>query len=128
MHLMIEKGVRGGVSTIVTRYDKANNKYMSDYDPKEKSVYLLDLDANNLYGWAMSQPLPTDTFTWVSKEDLDELSIKVMELEKNAPSGYILEVDLEIPKDKHDYFNHYVPAPEHMEITKDMLSPSTLTA
>ena len=123
MHLMIEKGVRGGVSTIVTRYDKANNKYMPDYDPKEKSVYLLDLDANNLYGWAMSQPLPTDTFTWVSEEDLDELSDKIMELEKNAQCGYILEVDLEIPEDKHDYFNHYVPAPEHMEVTEDMLSP-----
>ena len=89
MHLMIEEGVRGGVSTIVTRHAKANNKYMPEYDPKEKSIYLLDLDANNLYGWAMSQPLPTDTFSWVSEEDFDQLYGKVMELDKNAPIGYI---------------------------------------
>ena len=123
MHLMIEEGVRGGVSTIVTRYAKANNKYMAEYDPEEKSLYLLDLDANNLYGWAMSQPLPTDTFTWVSEEDLHQLYSKVMELDKNAPNGYILEVDLEIPEDKHDYFNQYVPAPQHMQVAEDMLSP-----
>ena len=55
MHLLIEKGVRGGISTIITRYAKANNKYMgAEFNEKEESVYLLDLDANNLYGWAMS--------------------------------------------------------------------------
>ena len=43
-------GVRGGVSTITTRYYRANNKYLSWYEPNKKMVYLLDLDANNLYG------------------------------------------------------------------------------
>ena len=55
MHLMVEKGVRGGISTKVTRYAEANNKYMGeDYNENADSIYLLDLDANNFYGWAMS--------------------------------------------------------------------------
>ena len=123
MHLMIEKGVRGGVSTISTRYAKANNSYMADYDKDKPPVYLLDLDANNLYGWAMSQPLPTHGFKWSSEEKIEELSTTIMDVAENDPTGYILEVDLEIPEDKHDYFNHYVPAPEHITVTEDMLSP-----
>ena len=60
---MVEEGVRGGVSTIITRHAKANNKYMGEnFDREAESVYLMDLDANNLYGWAMSQSLPTDDF------------------------------------------------------------------
>ena len=126
MHLMVEKGVRGGVSTIVTRYCKANNKYMPEgqYNPNEESVYMLDLDANNLYGWAMSQPLPTHSFLWVTEEDkLEELHKKILQLKPDADEGYILEVDLEIPLDLHDHFNEYAPAPEHMSVKKDMLSP-----
>ena len=123
MHLLIEKGVRGGISTIVTRYAKANNKYMgAKFNEKEESVYLLDLDANNLYGWAMSQPLPTDTFTWVLEEDLVKLQDTILNLEEDSPTGFILEVDLEVPEDMHDYFNEYVPAPEHFKVTSNMLS------
>ena len=63
MLLMVEKGIRGGVSSIMHRYAKANNKYMGeDYNPAESSKYLQYLDANNLYGWAMSRPLPTKGF------------------------------------------------------------------
>ena len=89
---------------------------------RKESVYLLDLDANNLYGWAMSQPLPTDTFTWVLEEDLVKLQDTILNLEEDSPTGFILEVDLEVPEDMHDYFNEYVPAPEHFKVTSDMLS------
>ena len=125
MHLMVEEGVRGGVSTIITRHAKANNKYMGEnFDREAESVYLLDLDANNLYEWAMSQSLPTDDFQWVLDEEIEELQANIMKLDPDFERGYILEVDLEIPEDKHDFFNQYVPAPEHVEVNISMLSPA----
>ena len=52
MYLLIEKGLREGISYIAKRYAKANNKYMKDYDPKKPSKFITYLDRNNLYGWA----------------------------------------------------------------------------
>ena len=60
--LMVEKGIRGGICHAIHRYAKANNKYMKNYDEKEESSYMQYLDANNLYGWAMSQKLPVSSF------------------------------------------------------------------
>ena len=63
---MVEKGIRGVVSMISTRYGKANNKYMGDkFDASEPSKYITYLDANNLYGWAISKLLPTHGFEWM---------------------------------------------------------------
>jgi hypothetical protein len=61
MYLLTERGIRGGISTITKRYAIANNKYMANYDPNKKSKFIIYEDANNLYGWAMSQPLPSVT-------------------------------------------------------------------
>ena len=66
MFQFIEKGMRGGVSYIANRYGKANNKYMNKYNEKAPSKYIMYLDANNLYGWAMSQYLPTGNFRWMT--------------------------------------------------------------
>ena len=66
MFQFIEKGMRGGTSYIANRYGKANNKYMKTYDKKAPSKYIMYLDANNLYGWAMSQYLPTGGFRWMT--------------------------------------------------------------
>ena len=67
MLLMVEKGTRGGICQAIHRYAKANNKYMKNYDKDIISSYLMYLDANNLYGWAMSQKLPVNGFKWVEK-------------------------------------------------------------
>ena len=66
MILMFERGIRGGITQSINRWAKANSPCMgSKFDPNEKTNYLQYLDANNLYGWAMSQPLPTRGFRWV---------------------------------------------------------------
>ena len=73
MYQMVETGLRGGVSYIANRYPKPNNKYLSDYDKNKDSSYLMYLDANNLYGWAMSQHLPTGRFKWLKEDKWDDI-------------------------------------------------------
>ena len=70
MILIVEKGTRGGIYQAIHRYAKANNKYMKNYDRYIISSYLMYLDANNLYGWAMSEKLPVNGFKWVEKSRL----------------------------------------------------------
>ena len=66
MLLMIEEGIRGGICHAVHRYAKANNKYMKNYNKSKESSYIQYLDANNLYGAAMSEKLPINRFKWVN--------------------------------------------------------------
>ena len=109
MLLMVEKGIRGGVSMISNRYGKANNKYMGkSFIDTMLSTYIVYLDANNLYGWAMSKPLPTHGFK----------RMEVIELETWENLSCILEVDLEYPKSLHDLHSDYPLAPEQIEVNK----------
>ena len=112
MLLMIEKGIRGGVSTITKRHAEANNPYMKTYDSNSPNKYITYLDANNLYGWAMSQPLPTHGFEWMSEEELKNWRSHSCE----TSEACILEVDLEYPKELHDLHNDYPLAPERLKI------------
>ena len=117
MLLMVEKGIRGGITQTVKCYAKANNKYMKDlYNPNEDSRYLQYLDANNLYGWAMVQKLPTHRFLWKEAEDVTPE--KIDELVKKDKRGCLLEVDVEYPKDLHKNHNELPFLAERMKIGK----------
>ena len=113
MQLFIEKGLRGGISYISHRHAEANNKYMKNFDPMKFISYIIYLDANNLYGWAMSQPLPYGNFKWVESDRV---------IPKREGIGHIYEVDLEYPKELHDLHNDYPCAPEKIKVSDDMLS------
>ena len=114
MFLFFEKGVRGGVSTITKRYAKANNRYMGDeYDPNKPSIYIPYLDADNLHGWAMSQPLPYSNFEWLSEKELEEMLDDPTKIK-----GCTLEVDLVYPTDLHDLHNDYPLAPESIVVNR----------
>ena len=116
MLLLVEKGIRRGISMISNRYGKANNKYMGKrFKDIEPLKYITYLDANNLNGWAMSKPLPTHSFKWM----------KVSELENWENHLCILEVDLEYPRNLHDLHSDYPLAPEQIEVNKvDKLIPN----
>ena len=97
MLLMTEEGIRGGMCESIHRYAKASNKYMKNYDKNIESSYLMYSDANNLYGWAMSQKLPVNGFRWVHDASrFNEDFIK--NYNENSDVGYFLEVDIEYPK------------------------------
>ena len=112
--LMIEKGIRGGISIISNRYGKANNKYIKEYDKTEPSKYLMYLDANNLYGWAMSLKLPVHSFEWMTTEEIENIfNNRIVQVWEKTPC--ILEVDLEYSEELHDLHNDYPLCPERVE-------------
>ena len=121
MHLYIENGIRGGVSMIGKKYAKANNPYVDNYDPEKLHSHISYLDANNLYGWSMSRPLPQKNFKWVTDEDIKKFDIN--EVSDDSDIGYILEVDLDYPKELHDLHSDYPLAPENVTVSENMLSP-----
>ena len=109
-HLFIEKGLRGGISMTSKRHAKANNPGVPGYDPSEEHNHIMYYDANNLYGWAMSQPLPYSGFEWVDKPPTE------------PGKGCILEVDLDYPAELHESHNDYPLAPERLKVKKEWLS------
>ena len=121
IYQFVESGIRGGISTITHRYAKANNKYMKTYNKAVKSSYINYLDANNLYGYAMTQNLPVSDFKFA--KDVSKFTEKnIMTVSDKSDKGFILEVDLEYPKELHDLHNDYPLAPERIKIDNKMLS------
>ena len=130
MLLMVEEGIRGGICHSIQRYAKANNKYMKGYNNNEESSYIQYLDANHLYGWAMSKKLPTNGFKWIDTSEAtarpnarssSERSNKIIEdfiksYNGNDTKGYILEVDVEYPKRLHELHNDLPFLSERMEV------------
>ena len=118
MYEMIEAGLRGGMTQTTCKKVEANNKYMgSDYDSSKESSYINYLDANNLYGLSMIQKLPYRSLKWDDKITEDDIINY-----DNGRTGFILEVDLEYPKELHELHNDYPLAPEVMNVKANMLS------
>src|SRR5690606_27749687 len=117
MHLFIEKGMRGGICNITKRFSKANNKNMQDYNPNENSTYIRYLDANNLYGWAMSKKLPTHGFKFLTEEEIKKVTADLLANSLDTSKyGYIFEVDLGYPEKLHQAHNDYPLAPESKKV------------
>ena len=114
----IESGIRGGVSMISHRHSIANNKYMKNYDSDKEIKSINYLDANNLYGWAMCESLPVGNFKMYDDDDLDKIIKRLENWKSNSKKGYIIEVDLEYPKELHDLHNSYPLAPEKIKFDK----------
>ena len=96
MLLMVEKGIRSRICQAIYRHGEANNKHMKNYN-KDISSYLMYLDANNLYGWAVSQKLPVNGFKWVKNSSQFNESF-IRDYDENSDIGYFLEVDIDYPK------------------------------
>ena len=117
MLLMVEEGIKGGICHSIHRYAKANNKYMKNYDKNKASSYIQYLDANNLYGWAMSKKLPGNGFKWVKNTSkIDEKFIK--NCDEDSDKGYIFEVDVKYPRRLHDLHSDLPFLPKRIKIDK----------
>ena len=88
---IMERCKRGGLCFVgAKRHVKANNKYTPEYDETKESNYIMYLDANNLYGWAMSQHLPYDEIKMNTETNIE----LVLKTEDDNETGYIVECDL----------------------------------
>ena len=116
---IIERHKKGGLCFVGSkRHVKANNHYLDDFDATKPENYLMYWDANNLYGWAMSQYLPYRNIALTKDVDIDT----ILKTDDNSKVGYIVECDLEFPIEIHDKLKEFPPCPETFAPTKEMLS------
>ena len=117
LFLTYGQGIRGGICNKVHSYAEANNKYMKNYDKNKEPSFLMYVDANNLYGWAMSKKLSVDGFKWV-----DDLSMFtedfIKSYDEEGDAGYLLVVDIEYPKTLCMLHSDLPFLPEKMKINK----------
>ena len=99
MYLFTGKDTRGGISYIAKRYSKDNSKYMKSYEDSKLSKFIIYLNANNLYGWAMSQYLPSSRFKWSIQKEINRFNVNA--IRENNSHGYILDLHLENPDETH---------------------------
>ena len=105
------------MSSNIYIYAKANNKYMKNYDRNIKSSFLKYLNVNNIYAFPMCKKLPVSDFKWV--DDLPTFTEEfIKNYDENSDKGYILEVDVEYPKDLYKLHSDLHFLPERMEINK----------
>ena len=127
MVLITTKRIRSGLTQVIKKYSVANSKYLPDYDKTKDTTYLQYLDANNLHGYGINKKLPLYLYEW------DDVSIFTEDFTKNyddnSDKGYLLEVDIEYPKELHTPHKDLLLLPEkksklHKEykhrVTKDI--------
>ena len=122
MSMFIDRSLIGGFSGVTHPYAKANNLECPDYDPKLPLSWILVMDANNLYGFAMRQYLPTGGFKWVPVEERENWAEFILQQQDEQEEGYFLEVDLDYPEELHNLHDNYPCAPEKMKIEERYLS------
>ena len=127
MYLFFERGIRGGISGCSKRYARANNELIEGYDNTKEKSYLAYLDACNLYGHAMGEnKLPTGGFVWLT-DDVINMRFnpieKILTLDDEADTGYVFEVDMEVPQHLHDFLSDYPLAPTLETIQPEWFSP-----
>ena len=121
MYLLFEKSMKCGASYISKRYSKANNKYIKSYDSKQESNHYINLDVNNLYGYATSKFLPTGGFKWIDPKEFN-----LNRYTSNSSKGCVIEVDFEYQKELHQLHNDYPLAPDKTDIKEKVLSSCQL--
>ena len=117
MLMMVEKEIKGGIYQAIYKYAKAYNKYMKNYNKFIESLYLMFLDANDLYGWVMSQKLAVGGFKWV--KDLSKFNESfIKKYDKNSEKGYFLEVDIKYPKKLFNFHRDLPFLPQRKKIKR----------
>lgn len=143
MYEKIETGIRGGICMAVRRYAAADNPYVppigpslhipetpsyTESDEQKENTYLMYVDANQLYSWAMTQYLPYDDYAWVTTQNIETRSIEawtqmINEMKDDDDQGAFFEVDLDYPPELHESHSDYPLAPENIMIPEEKLSP-----
>ena len=115
----MKKELGGGICQATHWYAKANNKYMKNYDKNIESSYIEYLDANILYGWAMSQKLPVNGFKWIEQKKLSKFNEDfIKNHDENGNIGYFLEVDIDCPKELFNLYEDLSFLPESKKVNK----------
>jgi len=113
-YLMIKNNMRGGIATI-------SHRYAEGYDPSELTSYMTYLDSNNLYGDAMSNPLPLGKFEFLSQTEIDRFDL--VSIPPDDDTGYIIECDFIYPDHLHPLHSDYLLAPNYLTINFEMFRP-----
>ncbi|CAN7978838.1 unnamed protein product, partial [Ixodes persulcatus] len=120
-YLIIEAGLRGGIVQCAIRNTRGNVPGSACFDPNTAVSHILDLDVNGLYASTMRQSLPCAGFRWLDREEIDALHFQ--QVPDDAPEGYILEVDLDYPRELHDSHADFPLAPEKRAVPLEWFSP-----
>ena len=117
---LLDCGLRGGICMISKRHGLANNNRVPGYDETKPTSHIVYYDANNLYGWAMAQPLADKNFRWLDEKDSSKIDWQAQT--ETQETGYFFECDLEYPQILHDSHNEYPLAPERLLLREEMIS------